>query len=92
MDNVSGPSKPIALISDSFAHALQWVTNTHAKIEKYDTHHRNIVADGVEYIVCYAPEHLLGIEIKDYRVCTRDRYDYTMGIKELMELARTRIR
>jgi hypothetical protein len=83
-------AKPIALICDSFQHALDWVMHNHEDVQEYAKHRSIIVADGIEYVTITRPEHLYGIEISDYMVPSR--IWHIPNLADMIALAKTRIR
>lgn len=59
--------KPIALISDEIAYAIQWALVNLAPVENYSSRNKELVANGQKYMIATRPEDLLAIEISDYR-------------------------
>lgn len=82
--------KPIALITDKTERAVTWALNN-LKVEKYDTGRREIRASGRTFIICTQPEHLLALEISDYKDVGGSEKPASWFIR-MHEMAQTRIR
>jgi hypothetical protein len=85
--------KPIALLTDSVPHAIQWaLTNYPGQINKYTRNKKEIILrSGQLMIICSRPEDLLALEISDYKVAGGLNKPQSY-FNNLMRLAETRIR
>jgi hypothetical protein len=85
--------KPIALITDDIPYAVQWaLTNFKGNVVRYTSNKREIVlADGTIFIVCSIPEHLLAMEISDWKDAGGNKKPASHFLR-MIELAQTRIR
>ena len=59
--------KPIALISDDVPYAVQWALVNLAPVERYTSSNREVIANGQKYVIVTRPEHLLAMEVSDYK-------------------------
>jgi len=66
---MTASKKPIALITDSIPYAVHWaLTNFRGEVDSYTNGKRRItLKNGQEYIICSQPEHLLAVEISDFK-------------------------
>jgi hypothetical protein len=85
--------KPIALITDDIAYAVHWaLTNYKDKVKSYSSGRREIILDDdTTLIICSVPEHLLGIEISDYKDVGGNKKPASHFLR-MAEMAQTRIR
>lgn len=83
-------SKPIALISDSNETALSWAMRN-LKVREYTKSNREILASGRRFIICTQPEHLLGMEISDYKDVGGNTKPASFFIN-MIKMAQTRMR
>lgn len=70
---------------------IQWALTNLQDVQQYHSARRTILANGVEYIVCSRPEHLIGIEISDYKNIGGHRKPASFFIN-MIRLAQTRMR
>lgn len=82
--------KPIALITDSNETAISWAFKN-LKVEEYTNSRREIRANGRIFIICTQPEHLLGLEISDYKDVGGNNKPASFFIN-MIKLAQTRMR
>lgn len=85
--------KPIALITDSIPYAVQWaLTNFKGSVTSYSNTNRELtLSSGQKYIICSQPEHLLGIEISDYKDVGGNQKPASFFVN-LIRLAQSRMR
>ena len=84
------PRKPTAIVSTSFANALQWVINSHNKVEEYSNATHCIRADGEDFVVITHPDQALEFEFAKYYVATMR--DYPKLIEEIVCAVKARVR
>lgn len=62
---------PIAIISDTFAHAYEWFTNKHkSQIKEFhSTHGMFVMHDGTRYVIVCKERHANNLNFSDYIIC-----------------------
>lgn len=84
--------KPIALITDYVPYAVHWALTNLKNVDTYSASSRTLATkDGQKYIICSKPEHLIAVEIADYRDVGGNQKPASFFIN-MIKLAQTRMR
>lgn len=82
-------NKPIAVISDSYLHAENYMRN-HYNLEKFDRKAGYYEANSQSYIVIVQPEQAMGYEFSDYLIATNEIHSENM--QYLIAFVKSRVR